>query len=313
MQNRPIKDGFYRQQNDIHLNNVRDQSKYPGRNARMGANRQRNNQRHGRQFEINRNRASGMRQRIQFNATNNTHNGGQFHGRRNQRPRFNHPELRGTTINPTAQSTMSWGTATATMTPSPATWAIETTTKASPNVISNDVIHYDDNTQYQRRNEEIERRWNEERLRKKQMEQQWRLDQERLKEMRQHDRNVRRQKDATERVPTATLDKKSIRNERTQPNLRQQHDTNDNRHVQQPARQTDRLPQQQHQHIEQTNDERAVQTNEIFGGPVPTAAHSMEMKKLKRKQLRERLHKLSPEQQQLFFQRKAEKNRKRAN
>lgn len=277
--NRQTKDGSYRQQNDIHFNNVphRDQSKYPTRKARMGGNRQQNNHGVRRQFELNRNRASGMRERIQFNdmTTNNTNNR-RFNGRV--------PNLT-TTISPsTVWSSTSWTTPKAIITSSASavTSPIETTTRMSSNVISNDVTHYSDNMS-QHRNDEIERLHHDEKLRIKTADHLWHMEQERIMEQRQHDLNERRQKEATKKEQE-----------------------------QQSDMQTNLLRREQHQN-ERANDERAVQTNEIFAGTVSTTARSSKSKKLKNKTLHERFNKLSPEKKVLFIQLRAEKHRKRAN
>lgn len=338
MNNRRIKDGFNRQRNDIQFSNAskRDQQKYPTRKTRMGGNRQRNNHGLGRQFELNRNRASGVRQRIQFNNTNNVHSN-QFNGRNpsrvgRQRQRLNYPRHLTTTISPTTWPSTTW-IAPTTIKPTPmakATTTTETITRVPPNVISNDVNHYDDNNQSHHqieeserlrqeeterhrqeeterlRQEETERHRQEENIRKKEAEHQWRMEQERLKQMRQHDLEERRQKEL-------------IQNERKQQDQREQNDRDRyeythahphphaNEVLQQPDMQTDRIRQQN----ERTNDERAVQTNEIFGGTISTTLSPLEKKKLKQKLLRDRISKLSPEEQQYFFQRRAEKRHKK--
>lgn len=330
MNNRQIKDGFNRQRNDIHFNNApkRDQIKNQTRKIRMGGNRQHNNHGHGRQFELNRNRASGVRQRIQFNSTNNTHRR-QFNGRNHsrvwrQKQRYNNPVPLTTTISPAVWSSTSW-TAPVTTKPTtivrPSAATITTTTTepitfAPPNVISNDVTHYNDNNQYQQQNEETARLRQEEKLRKKEAEHLWRIEQERVKEMREE---RRREEERRQEEKNRARENESIQNERKQQDHREQNGKNRyeyahaNPHangvVQQPDMQTNLV---RHQN-EQTNDEHAVQTNEIFGRPVSTTLSPLDKKKLKRKSIRDRLSKLSPQEQQLFFQRRTEERNKKRN
>lgn len=306
MSNQQTKDGFYRQ-NGIHFNNVpqRNQTKYPTRKARTGYHRQQTNHATRRQFELNRNKASGMRQPIQFNdMSNNTRFSGRKHGR---------VLNLATTMNPsTVRPSTNWATPDAIIT-STSTSTIEFVTHVSSNVISNDVTHYTDHN-YQQRNEEIERLRLEERMRRKKADHLWHMEQERIKEKRQHDLAVRRQEGTTEHQPVTHVNE-PIQKEQTQrDDLREQNERN--KHTQSPDMQTNqrRQQQQQQQPIKQTNDEQnTVQTNEIFGETVSTTARSLETKKLRNRKFRERIKKLSPEEQQLFFQKRAERNRKRAN
>lgn len=355
MNNRQIKDGYSRQRNDIEFGNApkRDQLKYPTRKVRMGGNRQRNNRGpNGRQFELkpNRNRASGVRQRIQFNNTNNT-NGRQFNGRNpnrvwRQKQRFNHPNRIRTTMSPTTiWPSTSWGYPTTmkptSMTRPPTTAAAptsspsspplppqypptETVTYAPPNVISNEVIQYNDN-QYRQQIEESERLQREEKLRRDEAERLWRIEQDRLKEMRRHDLDEHRHKEANGKQ--STHENQPNQNGRKQPDHRsqEQNEYPNTRGTtqQQPDRTqteptqpvpTRRQQQQQRQpeiRNEQTNDnDHAVQTNEVLDGPITTTTLSpLQKKKLKQKLIRERLSKLSPEEQQIFFEKRRAQNR----
>lgn len=308
MSNRQIKDGLYRQRNDIHLNNVpnRDQSKHPTRKTRMGNRQRNNNQGAGRQFELNRNRASGMRQRIQFNdITNNTHS------RRFKGQNYGRESNLATTINPLTvwpSTILVTPKVTATSSTTAAPLVIATDTPVPSNVISNDVT-YDSDNKYQQRNEESERLRHEEKLRRKKAEYLWSIEQDRIKETRQHDLEVRHQKEATEKVQS-TLVNEPIQREQTQSHRPEHHKTNTQHAQQLPAMQNN-LDRRQN---ERTNNVRAVQTNEIFDGTVSTTTvRSLEVKRRRNKQLHERISRLSPEAQALFFQRIAEKKKKRAN
>lgn len=64
--------------------------------------------------------------------------------------------------------------------------------------------------------------------------------------------------------------------------------------------------------VEEATNQLAIQTNEILDTVVTTTTLSpRELKKRKLNNLRDQLSKLSPEQQELFFKRRAERNKKR--
>lgn len=349
MNNRRNKNGFNRQRNDIQFSNAsqRDQFKYPTRKVRMGGNRHRNNNNvrpNGRQFELNRNRASGVRQRIQFNNANNTHSR-QFNGRNQNRvgrhrQRVNNPNRWSTTIRPTIwPSTTVWNypttlrpttmmtrpSAIATQPPPPPLPSTtppvtQTITYAPPHIISNEVTQYNDD-QYRQQIEEAERLRQEEKSRKKQADHLWRMEQERLKKMRQHDLEERRQKEASENH--RAHENEPFQNERRQPDRRERNEYTtvrgftQQRQQQQPNIYTEPTQQhqnqqrQRHQQNEQISDEHAVQTNEVYEGPVTTTTtpSPAEEKKLRLRLLHERLKKLSPEEQQKFFEERRARNR----
>lgn len=315
--NRQIKDGSYRQRNDIHFNNVpqRDQLKYPTRKTRMGGNRQRNNHGFRRKFELNRNRASGVRQRIQFNNTNSNTHGRQFNGRNNsrvwrQKQRFNSPKLFTTTINPTIRPSTSWATpSTALPPPSPRELApvtIELTTLTPLNVLSNDVNNYSDN-QYRKQIKEVEQQRHEEKLR---MEAD-RLEQEKLEETRKRQSERRSREEEMRKNEQIQNEKRKQDYHREQNEMNKHEYEHVNEVLQEPIQSAD--PTTTRQRNEQTNndDEHAVQTNEILEGIVSTTLSPRKLKKLRRQRLHDRLIKLSPEEQQMFFKRKAEKNKQK--
>lgn len=65
------------------------------------------------------------------------------------------------------------------------------------------------------------------------------------------------------------------------------------------------------QHNEEATHQLAIQTNEILDNVITTTLSPREIKKRKLKSLRNQLSKLTPEQQQQFFKRRAERNKKR--
>lgn len=308
--NRQIKgEPNYRQRNDIHFVQS-NQTPNPNRKNRTGGNRSRNQAYH-RQFVLNRNRASGVRQQhIQFNSTNDANNRHFIRNRNNSlrtvsrtaRPNSNAPEGSRTTM-PTWSSTT---TTTTTLPPS--------TLSAIPMVISNDVTHFDD-AQYQRQMEEMEQQRYEEKMRRKQeiIEQERRMEQERIRyeeQQRAHHQielDRRRQEIIDEQQRTLEIER--IQDEKRRQDLERREQNEMNRQRYEDER--NRLAEMERQRNDRTSQQRAIQTNEILEESVSTTVSPKEKRKLKLKRLQNRLSKLSPAEQDMFYKKRAERNKKR--
>lgn len=324
-------DPNYRQRNDIHYNHFLqpDQTPIPNRKNRMGGNRSRA-QSNRKQFELNRDRGNGIRQRIQFNSTNNAHDR-QFNRNRAWRQhhqRFNTPMTPANTINPTPwpitnpPGTSSPITTTAPTRPTTSAPTTTTTTTvppppAPPILTSNDVTQYED-SQYQKQLEEAEQQRYDEKLRRQQesIENARRIEQERIQNE-ERMRNMhqieleRRQQEAINEQQRARENER-IQNEKRQQDFERQQQNEMNRQRYEEAEQN-RQAELMRQRNEQATNQLGIQTNEIFEANVSTTLSPLEMRKQKRKQFRERIKKLSPEEQELYYRKRAERkaNKKR--
>lgn len=316
--NRQIKgDLNYRQRNDIHFVQS-NQTPNPNRKIRMGGGNRSRNQAYHRQFELGRNRASGVRQRIQFNSTNDAKNR-HFIRNRTWRQRTDVPMK---TVSPTAwpntyaperskttMPTWSYTTTTTTTTTLP-----PSTSSANPMVISNDVTRFDD-AQYQRQMEDIEQQRYEEKMRRKQeiIEQERRMEQERIQiEERQrahHQMELDRRRQEMIQEQQRALEIERIQDEKKRQDLerREQNEMNRQRYEDEQKR----LAEIDRQRNDRTSQQRALQTNEILEESLTTTMSPKEKRKLKLKRLHDRLSKLSPQEQEIFYKKRAERNKKR--
>lgn len=333
--NRQIKHGQNdRRRNDIRLNNLhgRNQPQNAWQKTH-GGNKRWRNANVNRKFDLKPNRAGGIRQAIQFNHTNNWH---QTHMSHPYDRRFGwkkqkwNTKLRPTTTNSPWRifnlSTIVKTTTTpmpTTTTPFTTTTTMRTTTTTPPppppttKWLSNDV--YSDDEQMRRQFEEREQRLYEDEQRKNQeyMDKLRRIEEERLqneeriradhlKEMEQ-----RQQKLLEEQQHQKELDQLQQRRKEQEAERQRQNEINKMIYqTEQQNRQAEiRQREQQAQH-----DQHAIQTNEVLDDSnisSSTTISPIEKKRLKNKKLHERLSKLSIEEQNLFFQRRAEKNKKR--
>lgn len=318
--NRQVKnDPNYRQPNDIHHILRPNQTQNPYRKNRLGGYRPRA-QYHRRQFELNRNGGNGVRQRIQFNNANTTYDRqlNRNRGWRQHHLRFNIPITQANTINPTLWPITnvpdtSSSFITTTSRPRPTTTLLPTS--ATPILSSNDVTHFDD-SQYQRQLEEAEQQRYEEKLRRtkesidnaRRIEQERIQNEERMRAIHQKELERRHQEMIDEQQHAQEIER--IQNEKKLQDLRRREENEMNRlryEEEQRIRQTELMQQ----NAEKSTNQRAIQTNEILEENISTTLSPADKKKLKLKRLRDRLNKLSPEAQEIFFRKRAERNKKR--
>lgn len=261
------------------------------RQTRMGYN---NNQKKNRKFELNRNRAGGIRNPIQFN---NTETGATKRKNRERQKKQNANRLLSTTTIKPIQ--------------------FITTIKMNHEVPVND-LNTEEQLVKQRQRDDLERiRYEED-----QRHEQEKINAMKLKEVqRQNEETKRRENHIREMEIRQKQFEKEERekqeNERInrekhrQDELRQWKNEQNRQQYESAQMQQMNLEKQRVEH--QMDSQRAIQTNEIDQIVSTTESYEKQREKIKkRKEIRERIRKLSPEQQMEYMKRRAEaKSKKR--
>lgn len=269
-------DQNYRKQNDIPLNDIQqsDRGENATKRQRWGNNRPRN---FTRQFDLNRNRAGGIRQQIQF------YDGDKYriHQRR-QKPKSNQPlttteQIRITTTTP------------------PSTWRSNEVNPINEQTLQNE------RDQAERIHHENELRRSQERIEILQRQEKQRAEYEEQKRA-AHQRELEKRHQALQEEQ-----KRIVEQERAQERIKEQRKQHEMQRNRQNDRQSNRETNQLNNQPRDEQPNYAIQTNEI---DVTTTPSRMERRR-RRKKINDRLNKLSPEDQALYFKRREERNKKR--